>query len=388
MMARRQRGEGSFYFDKTRQTWTARIANPANPAKPFLKRNKNRKELQAWFKRVNAELENGQSPRVGRSEKIAAFLPRWLELTAPTRKPRTTESYRQLIDNHLIKVLGGHTLRGLAPQHVQQLINDFGKDHSPRTTVHLVACLRVALRDAGRWGLVGRNAADRDAVTLPKVHEAEIHPFAPAQAAAFIAAAQGHRFEHLYALLLATGLRLGEAQALKWADVALDGPRPVVRVKATLQRETNSGWSLGEPKSRQSRRTVHLVGSAVAALRAQKDRQRFERRDAEDAYDDHDFVFAQPFGKPITASTAEHDFKKILAAAGLERTHRPHDLRHSCATWLLAAGVSEREIQSILGHSNLTMTRHYEHVLDEMRASAADRFDAWLGQHLLAAASS
>ncbi len=68
----------------------------------------------------------------------------------------------------------------------------------------------------------------------------------------------------------------------------------------------------------------------------------------------------------------------MLKRAGLEGTHRPHDLRHSCATYLLAAGVSEKEIMDILGHSNLAMTRHYEHVLDGMRAAAADRLETWL----------
>jgi Phage integrase family len=87
-------------------------------------------------------------------------------------------------------------------------------------------------------------------------------------------------------------------------------------------------------------------------------------------------------GEPVTASTVDKDFKRLLARAGLERSHRPHDLRHSCATYLLAAGVSEKEIMDILGHTNLAMTRHYEHVLDGMRAAAADRLETWFSAHI------
>ena len=132
-----------------------------------------------------------------------------------------------------------------------------------------------------------------------------------------------------------------------------------------------------------ARRAPGGAGSGRPA--AQRDRQAFERSSAGQAYADHDFVFASPLGEPFTASTADKDFKRLLARAGLERTHRPHDLRHSCATYLLAAGVSEKEIMDILGHTNLAMTRHYEHVLDGMRAAAADRLETWFGAHIGAA---
>jgi integrase len=134
----------------------------------------------------------------------------------------------------------------------------------------------------------------------------------------------------------------------RWIEVAR--PRPLLHVRHSLLRPPGGPWQLQEPKSRTSRRDVHLVAPAVAALRAQRDRQAFER-----------------------------------SSAGLDRTHRPHDLRHSCATYLLAAGVSEKEIMDILGHTNLAMTRHYEHVLDGMRAAAADRLETWFGAHIGAA---
>ena len=378
----RQAGEGSIFFDKGKQLWTARVTDPET-GKRVSKSAKQAKLVKAWFEEQKSAVARGLPTEPSRSETLAEFLPRWLELASPRLKPRTVISYEQLIHNHLIPELGRHRLRRLTPQHVQAFINERGHERSARTVMHIHACLQVALRDAMRWGLIARNVASKDFVTLPRVVEAEIHPFIPTEAGQLLAAAAGERFEHLYTMLLSTGLRLGEALALRWQDVDLDAkPRPFLRVRRTLLRLRAGELAIGEPKSRTARRTVHLVAPAVAALRAQKDRQMFERRALGEAYTDQDLVFAQPTGVPSTESMAEHDFKKALKIAGLDRIRRPHDLRHSCATYLLAAGVSEMEIQQILGHSNLAMTRHYEHVLDDMRAAAADRLESWLGTSL------
>ncbi len=378
MAKRRQAGEGTIFFDEARQLWTARVSNP-DGGKSLVKRSRDLKVIKKWFAETKTTIERGLPPEPSTSETVAAFLRRWIEVAKPRLKPRTYASYKQLIENHLVPALGKRPLRHLSPEHVQAFLNERGKGRKPRTMVHIHACLRVALRDAMRWGLVTRNVADRNYVELPPAPEAEIYPFTPAQAMRFLAAAEGGRYEQLYAVLLSTGLRLGEAQALRWCDIDLDvKPRPLLRVRHTLLRPPGEPWQLQEPKSRTSRRDLHLVMPALVALRAQRDRQAFERSSAGDAYVDHDFVFATPLGEPFTSSTAEKDFKRVLKRAGLEGTHRPHDLRHSCATYLLAAGVSEKEIMDILGHSNLAMTRHYEHVLDGMRAAAADRLETWL----------
>lgn len=104
------------------------------------------------------------------------------------------------------------------------------------------------------------------------------------------------------------------------------------------------------------------------------------RRGLGEAYADHGFVFADAMGRPIGASAFERDLKGLLAKAGLPLTHRPHDLRHTTATYLLAAGVPERVVMEILGHSNLAMTRHYEHVLGEVLVDAANRLESWMAR--------
>jgi integrase len=72
-----------------------------------------------------------------------------------------------------------------------------------------------------------------------------------------------------------------------------------------------------------------------------------------------------------------HQFKRLLVKAGLPPTHRVHDLRHSAATWLLAAGVDRLIVMSWLGHSQASMTMRYQHVMSSMMTDAAARFEAF-----------
>ncbi len=70
-----------------------------------------------------------------------------------------------------------------------------------------------------------------------------------------------------------------------------------------------------------------------------------------------------------------HQFHRVLAKAGLQK-RRFHDLRHSCATLLVAQGVSPRVVMDILGHSQIALTMNtYTHVLPELKRDAAERMD-------------
>ncbi len=90
----------------------------------------------------------------------------------------------------------------------------------------------------------------------------------------------------------------------------------------------------------------------------------------------NDLVFTNEIGEPIRQRSVHKAFKDMLAAAELPTSHRPHDLRHSMATYLVAAGVNERVVMEILGHSTLAMTQRYSHVLGPMLVDAADRLEA------------
>jgi len=115
-----------------------------------------------------------------------------------------------------------------------------------------------------------------------------------------------------------------------------------------------------------------IMGTLVAHRRHQAD----EREAAGKRWHDTDLVFTRPDGYPLSGSVVTHTFQDLLSRAGLPK-RRFHDLRHSCATLLLAQGVSPRVVMEILGHSQISLTMNtYAHVLPEMGRDAANRMSA------------
>lgn len=97
------------------------------------------------------------------------------------------------------------------------------------------------------------------------------------------------------------------------------------------------------------------------------------KQHAEEAWEEHDFVFSTPLGRYIHPNTLYARFKAVLKKADLPDI-RFHDLRHSAATLLLSNGVHPKVVQEILGHSQISMTLDiYSHVLPTMQQEAMEK---------------
>ena len=85
-------------------------------------------------------------------------------------------------------------------------------------------------------------------------------------------------------------------------------------------------------------------------------------------------------GRPLELSNlAYKNFKPALRRAELPESIRIYDLRHTCATLLLAAGANPKVVSERLGHSGITLTLDtYSHVIPSMQKEAADQLDALL----------
>ncbi len=96
-------------------------------------------------------------------------------------------------------------------------------------------------------------------------------------------------------------------------------------------------------------------------------------------WQDNEFVFTSTIGTPLDGDNVYRAFREILTTAGV-RTCRFHDLRHCCASLLIAQGVPARVVMEVLGHSNISLTLNtYTHILPPLRQVAADRMDEALG---------
>ncbi len=333
-------------------------------------------QVQAAILRARADLAQGL-PVVAERQTVEEFLGRWLEDSVkPSVRPLTYEQYRQHVKLYLAPLLGRHQLAKLAPQHVRAFIKRKLADGlSPRTVQLSLVILRRALGQAVKDGLVGRNVAKL--ADPPRWKRPEIKPWEPAEAARFLDAIRTERLEAAYLLALSLGLRRGEVLGLRWSDVDLEGK--TVTISQALAR-VGGKLEFIEPKSRQSRRTVPIHDGLVAALRNHRRRQFEERLAAGSRWHDGGLVFTTGIGTPLEPRALNEDFERVVMAAGLRRI-RLHDLRHSCATFLLAQGVHPRVVMELLGHSQISLTMEtYSHVLPDAMREAIGRMEALLGK--------
>ena len=369
---RRGNAEGTI-FQRKDGRWVAAVSGAEGRGRVY-RYGKTRGEAAEKLTKALKAVQDGL-PVPGERQTVGQYLETWLDKSAkPSIRPMTYASYACLIHIHLIPELGHVPLAKLSPQQVQALLNrKLASGLAPRRVAMIRGVLRTALNQALRWGLVARNVATL--VSPPRAAHFEVRPLDPAQARTFLATVRGDRLEALYTVALALGLRQGEALGLRWDDVDVEAG--VLHIRHALQR-IDSKLQLVEPKSARSRRTIVLPDVVRDALRAHRVRQAEQRLGVGAEWEETGFVFTTAFGKPLNDSNVTHMFQRHLARAGLPH-QRFHDLRHACASLLLAQGVSPRVVMELLGHSQITLTLNtYSHVLPGLQKQAAAQMDPLL----------
>jgi integrase len=215
--------------------------------------------------------------------------------------------------------------------------------------------------------LVAYNAA---ALTEPpRVEKHLITPLTIEEARALLSAVRDDPLEALFRIAISLGLRRGEILGLRLEDLDLE--RCELRVTGALQR-IRGKLVRTTPKTKSSVRTLSLPETMVQVLRDHLDRQR-------DSLPDAEYVFVSSHGTPIDPRNLLRRFKGALECAGLPTTIRFHDLRHSCATFLIAQGEHPRVIMGVLGHAQISTTMDiYGHMMPETQRSAAAKIDELL----------
>lgn len=363
----RKRGDGR---------WEARLSLENGKSKAFY--GKTRAEVAERLSQALHEQRQGLPPGDGK-QTLGQYLTAWYETVKPQVRLSTYRRYGDYVNRHLVPGLGRHPLAKLNAQHLQLFYARKIEEGLSPTTVHnLHGVLHRALADAVRLGLVPRNVTEL--ARPPRKASHEMRTLSPAEVRRFLAVVQGDRFEALYILALSTGMREGELLGLRWQDVDL--ARAVLQVRMNVQ-ETLGRYILAETKTAHSRRSIGLIGPAVAALRRHWERQQVERASMGGLYDATlDLVFPNGYGRlMIPHNITKRSFKRHLEAAGLPRSVRFHDLRHTAATLLLSSGVNVKVVSEMLGHADVGITlRVYAHVLPHMQQAAVAAMEGLIGE--------
>ena len=215
------------------------------------------------MRREQRRAAEGLKPTEGRLT-FAAFAARWLVMDHDVR-PATLARYAALLDRHILPVIGGRKLVEVQPDDVRQVLAKMKLGGlSPTSQSHVRAVIRLVLGQAVRDGLVSRNVASREFVTMKTPQPRRVRARTDAEMRAILAAVDGDRLTPVYRFVAATGCRLGEALGLRWRDV-----RPT-EVEFTQTAGRFAGADVfQQPKNEASRGTFPMIAPVRAALDAQ-----------------------------------------------------------------------------------------------------------------------
>ncbi len=387
---RRSPGEGSVY--KVDGRWRAALSwtEADGTRRRRVVSGRTQAEARDRLDTLRRELALGAPmPAKGRALTVGEYISEWIARNRARVRPATWLVREQHVRLWLVPALGRIALARLSPADVERALAAFlqdGRPHpeagpegrgrrrsvSPLTVRHVRATLRMALSDAERDGLVSRNAAGR--ARPPRVPYAPIAYLTAMQVRQLLDATRDAEHGPLYALLVGSGLRLGEALGLAWGDV--DQEAGALRVRRSMALQADGSYAVGAPKTAKSRRTIPVTAVAREALRLQRVRQAAQRLAAGTAWQDREgLVFTDAVGHGLRPRDISYAFARDVRAAGLPKV-RLHWLRHTYATLALGQGVGLATVAELLGHSGVSITAlHYAAVVPELKRDAAAAID-------------
>jgi integrase len=338
---------------------------------------KTQAEANQKAQQARARLAAG-SPVRDATRTLSDWLSEWRTtfLRASDRQESTKCLYEGLTRRYVEPHIGTVALDKLKPSDVTRFLLAMeaeGKASSTRRSAY--AALRGALDDAVSNGVLAANPVHK--VKRPRANVKEAHSLAPDEVTAFLKGAEELRYKAALVLILGTGLRRGEALALRWEDI--DFERREARVKGSLTR-VGGVLTMTEPKTLRSRRTISLSAPMVALLKSHKAKQAAERLEAANLWSDTGFVFSTAEGQPADPRNLLRAVGIAKAKAGLVGEIGVHTLRHTYATTALLNRVPLHVVSRNLGHTSIAITADiYGHLTDDASQEAADTVSAALG---------
>ena len=372
-----KRGSGEGHI-RQRQNglWEAsvRVTDPADTSKQKRVSVYGRTQAEVVQKLENVRHQKRHSPQsLVAADSVAGYLQRWLaDDVALNKSFKTFEEYEGAVRLFVLPHLGSMKLAALSGAKLQQWQASLArKGVSGNSRLRSIRVFRCALNKAVRLRLLPFNPMA--AVEKPRVIREERKPLEPEQCTALFAACREHRLGDLIVLAAMTGLRKGELFALEWSAVNL--AEGVLVVRRSLE-ESGGGRKLKEPKTAAGRRVVSLGAEAVQALQSRLDKAKAEGMEP----DVVPIVFPSTTGTHLLQSNFDRNvWYPIRQAAGIPDTFVFHDLRHTQASLMLAAGVDLKVIQKRLGHRDFATTANtYSHLLAGAQHDAVLKVDELL----------
>ncbi len=343
----------------------------------------NKRKAEAELARLRAEFEPPKEVGDLSCDMLFAdYLLEWLEIAKGRLAVATYSSYAAMIK----KPVGPYfrqrnlTLRELEARHLQMFYSEMLRKVKPNTVIHYHAIIHSALKYAVKTDMLVQNVADK--VDRPKKNSFQPVFLSAEEMQKMFEALRGTKLELPVLVAAFYGFRRGEVLGLKWD--AIDFERGTISVIRTVTAITVDGKQTEieqqSAKTKSSLRTLPLIGSFREYFLQVKEAQELNKQICGNCYNhEYDgFVFVDELGERIRVNYLTSAFPKFLEDHGLRRM-RFHDLRHSCASLLLANGVPLKHIQEWLGHSDFTTTANiYAHLDYKSKITSAQAMETGL----------
>jgi len=297
---------------------------------------------------------------------FADYMEMWLNIIKGSVAETTFSSYTMMVKKKIAPYFRrlGVSLGGLEAKHIQTFYLRELQSVSANSVIHEHANIHKALKYAVKLDLIPSNPADK--VERPRKERFIADHYNAVELEQLFEATANHRFSLLIQMAAFYGLRKSELLGLKWS--AFDFENNTITIKHILTQATVDGKrqivTADRAKTKSSLRSLPLVNSFREKLLALREQQEYNKRVCGRCYDYQyeGYVFVDELGRIFNPNGVSAEFKRILERNKL-RHIRFHDLRHSCASLLLANGIPMKMIQEWLGHSDIATTSNiYAHL--------------------------
>lgn len=378
----REYGTGSVSQRKDGK-WTARIRIGYMPnGNPRIKAfyGKTENEVKRKMREFIRDFHRNDGVVVQRST-VQNFMETWLyETKRNDLKPKSFDRLEQTLKYQVFPNIGHIQLAAVQPSDIQRLLNKLADEGKSASTIKKTY---DAINACFKNGVIQRTINYNPAlgVTVPKgkaPRKGELKYFSDDEARAICEAAtrrlkngkKMYRLGEIFIVILDTGIRLGEANGLRWDHVSfdkreifIDSTIEMVRDRSDTTKATFVKYEQNSTKSESSKRYVPLNDEALDALKK-----------LHEITGDCEYVMTTSRGNIMLPRQIDRMFRKVEATAKIpeDRIFGVHALRHTFATRLFKAGVDVKIVSELLGHSDITITYNtYIHVIDDQKRAAA-----------------
>lgn len=296
----------------------------------------------------------------------------WLENYKTTVKPSTFENVKSKVEKITEEHFKGMKLKQVTTTYCQKVAIELSKTYV--LYGHYLSVINRIFKYAVLMDILTSNPFDK--IIRPKSRQVQRKGnfLTKEELKEFLKLAQTATLSYFFPLvhlMSYTGLRQGEALALKWSDIDFENKK--ITVEKTAVR-INGKQSLQSPKTKNSKRVISIDPNTLSILKSwKKDQIKIYFKNGKHFEGDENFIFTSQQAEWVHIHNFIRYFKRFIADHNLKPI-TPHGLRHTHASLLFSAGVEPKNISDRLGHSTVQITLDlYTHITEEQRTDTVDK---------------